>query len=129
MSFFPARERRRWPRMQPEDLVVFYWTGSRPLPYSVCEISISGARILAPEGFYPGTLIEMVFENRAAGLDQDAGPANICVCGRVLRRVTDGFCVEFVFGGRAERRGFRQFLSGLKRRNEDGVNIQTAAGG
>ena len=117
-------ERRRSARMQPVDLVAYYWTGGLPRPSQVFEIGVYGARIVAPAAYYRGTIVEFVFEDRAAALNNGAVSHHICIWGRVLRTVADGFCVEFVFEDASQRRKFRQFLGGLKRRNEDETNTE-----
>lgn len=116
--------RRRSPRIQPADLAAYYWTGGVPRPHPVFEIGVYGAHIGAPAAFYPGTVVEIVFEDRAAALNNGAGSHHICIYGRVLRTVADGFCVEFVFDGPSQRRKYRQFLNGLKRRNQDETNTE-----
>jgi hypothetical protein len=117
-------ERRRSPRMQPADLVAYYWTGGIPRPKPVVEIGVYGAHIVATPPFYLGTVVEIVFEDRAAALNNGAVSHHICTWGRVLRTVADGFCVEFAFEDASQRRKFRQFLGGLKRRNEDETNTE-----
>jgi hypothetical protein len=122
-------DKRRSPRVQPEDLVAYYWTGAVPRPSSVRDIGMYGAHIVAPAGFhfYVGTVVEIVFESRAVGGNNGAGSHHICVEGRVLRTVTNGFCVEFVFGDSSTRRRFRRFLGGVKRRNGDETNTEKAS--
>jgi len=110
-------DRRRSPRLQPEDVVAYYWTGGLPRPNAVSDIGPDGARIVAPGVLYLGTVIQIVFEDRAASRSHGVEGDRICVYGRVLRAVAGGFCVEFVFGGASERRRFRQFLHRLKQRN------------
>jgi hypothetical protein len=118
---------RRSTRMQPKDLVAYYWTGAVSRPRPVYDIGLYGAHIVAPSGFYPGTVVEIIFEEQAAGL-RNTGQANhLCVYGTVLRTVADGFCVEFVFDDASARRRFRQFLSGLKRRERDETNTEKDA--
>jgi hypothetical protein len=112
-------DRRRSPRMKPEGLVAYYWTGAIPRPNSVREIGPNGARLEAPSGFYLGTVIEMTLQDLAEGRDSGDPSRHSCVHGRVVRTVADGFCVEFVFHDAAERRRFREFLDGLNRRDVD----------
>jgi hypothetical protein len=113
--------------MQPKDLVAYYWTGAVPRSRPVYDIGLYGAHIVAPSGFYPGTVVEIIFVEQAAG-PKNSGEANhLCVYGKVLRTAADGFCVEFVFDGAPERRRFRQFLSGLKRRERDETNTEKDA--
>jgi hypothetical protein len=115
---------RRTPRVQPKDLVAYYWTGAVPRPRPVYDIGLYGAHIVAPSGFYLGTVVEIIFEEPAAE-PKNGGEANhLCVYGKVLRTVPDGFCVEFVFDDAPSRRRFRQFLSGLKRRDRDETNTE-----
>ena len=110
--------------MRPEGLVAYYWTGGIPRPKPVFEIGVYGAHIVATTPFYLGTVVEIVFEDRAAALNNGAVSHHICIWGRVLRTVADGFCVEFAFKDAPQRRKFRQFLAGLKRRNEDETNTE-----
>ena len=119
-------ERRRSARMQPADLVAYYWTGGLPRPSQVFEIGVYGARIVAPAAYYRGTIVEFVFEDRAATLNNGVVSHHIYIYGIVLRTVADGFCVEFVFEDASQRRKFRRFLNGLKRRNEDETNTEGA---
>jgi hypothetical protein len=120
-------DQRRSPRMQPKDLVAYYWTGAVPRPRPIYDIGLYGARIVAPSGFYPGTVVEIIFEEQAA-IRKNAGETNhLRVYGKVLRSVTDGFCVEFVFDDASARRKVRQFLSGLERRNRDETNTEKDA--
>ena len=122
-----AANQRRSTRMQPKDLVAYYWTGAVPTPRPVYDIGLYGAHIVAPLGFYPGTVIEIIFEEQSAGPKNGGAPNHLCVYGKVLRTVADGFCVEFMFDDAATRRRFRQFLSGLKRRDRDETNTEKDA--
>jgi hypothetical protein len=117
-------DKRRSARILPEDLVAYYWTGSTPQPNQVGDVGLYGARIVSRLGFYPGTVVEFIFEDRAASRNDGVQSHHICAYGRVLRSVVDGFCVEFVFRDASERRRFRQFLGGLKRRNRDETNTE-----
>jgi hypothetical protein len=128
-------ERRRSPRFEGEDLVAYYWTGAVPDPRIVRQIGMYGARIIAPEGFYPGTMLQIVFEDRAANSENGDAKPHICVCTRTLRTVEDGFCVAFLFTDVAECRGLLRFLSALTRktppqaeRPEAGKELEKVAG-
>ena len=110
-----AKEHRRTPRTRAEDLVAYYWTGSVPKPREVRDIGLYGAFIVGPETFYPGTVVQLVFEDRAAGRITGSASPQIGVYGRALRREPDGFPVSFLFGDGWERREFRRFLENLKR--------------
>ncbi len=109
-------ERRRSPRIDGEDLVAYYWTGSIPSPREVRQIGLHGAFIVAPDRFYPGTMVQIVFEDRATGGEDGSVHPHVCVYTRALRRAPDGFCVAFMFGDGRERKRFRRFLDHVKRR-------------
>lgn len=118
MSFrdiFRRPERRRAPRFEAKDLVAYYWTGAPPYPHKVRQIGLYGAQILAPELFYPGTLLIMVLEDRAAQSEDGYPKPNISVCAQAVRRVAGGFSAEFVFANAAERRGLLRFLEKVTR--------------
>jgi hypothetical protein len=108
-------ERRRAPRIRGEDLVAYYWTGAVPDPRKVPEVGLYGASIAAPESFYPGTLMQIVLEDRAANPNDGEDNPHTCVYARVVRRTGDGFCVAFLFSETAERRRLRHFLDHLIR--------------
>jgi hypothetical protein len=103
-------DRRRSSRIRTEALVAHYWTGAVPEPREVRDIGISGAYIIAPDKFYPATLLQIIFE------DQSKTDSNICICAQVCRKTGDGFCVSFLFGNLRQRSLFRHFLATLKLR-------------
>jgi len=108
--------------------VAHYWTGGYPTPRQVVDISQSGAAILAPDVYYPGTVIRIALED-VVSVDSPAGvTAYAGVWGRVLRRSDDGFSVQFVFENQAERRYFCEFLGGLRRRSLDETNGKRTEG-
>ena len=113
---FPHRS----PRMEPENLVAYYWTGGVPSPNLVRDISLCGARIAAPDRFYLGTAIQIVLENRAAAPTDGAGSPHTCVYAKVIRYTSDGFCVKFGFEDARARYSFRRFLRALRHRNGEG---------
>ncbi len=108
-----VKERRSAPRRHPERLVAYYWTGSVPKPKAVRDIGLRGAFIVGEDSFYPGTVVQIVFEDLAAeSLSEGARPI-FCVYGKVLRRAAHGFPVFFLFESGQERRKFRRFLQAL----------------
>lgn len=113
-------DRRRSERLEPEGLVAYYWTGAVPAPSKVSSIGVYGAMIMAPAGFYDGTVVEIVLEDGPLG-------RHICVYGKVLRNFEGGFCVEFVFGDSSDRRRLRQFLDKLKRKGGNATDLSTKA--
>lgn len=99
-----------------------YWTGGLSAPRPVQEIGLYGAVIAAPDVYFPGTLIRIALEDAAAAGDPGEAIAYAGVWGKVLRYVSGGFCVAFVFESRAERIHFRRFLEQLRRRGLDETN-------
>ncbi len=108
-------DRRRASRIQTQGLAAYYWTGGIPKPQDVSDIGLYGAHIIAPDVFYPGTLVQIMLENRAA-MQGDGKNPHISVCGRVCRKTSEGFCVAFSFADGSERRQLRRFLQGVTRR-------------
>ena len=109
-------DRRRAPRFTPEDLVCSYWTGAITQPKPVRDIGVYGACINSIDAFYPGTEVQMFFEDRAAEPDGAGVKPTFCIWSQVLRRSSDGFGVAFLFGNGRERRRFRLFLGGVRHR-------------
>lgn len=115
--FFQRRwERRRSPRIDSKGLAAYYWTGAVPSPRHVHQIGLHGAHIVAADRFYPGTLVQMVLEDRSASGNGEGGHPHVCVQAEVLRSAADGFCVAFLFGEAADRKRFRLFFDQLRRR-------------
>ena len=111
------QEHRRSPRCPGGALVAHYWTGGAPSPRTVSNVSVDGAYIEAPDKWYPGTVITLIFQLRAgqpAGAEDQppaAGQMSPCtVRAVVVRSAPDGFGVEFLFGDHGERSDFQQFL-------------------
>jgi len=111
------KDRRRASRIQTQGLSAHYWTGGIPQPRDVRDIGVFGACIVAPDVFYPGTLVQITLENRAV-LQDDGKNTHISVVGRVCRKTDDGFCVAFLFGALSERGQLRDFLQGVRTRVE-----------
>ena len=111
------QDQRRSPRSPGGGLVAHYWTGGAPSPRRVSNVSVDGAYIEAPDKWYPGTVITLIFQLGCAHpetRDQDAsnrGELSPCtIRAVVVRSAPDGFGVEFLFGNGDERAGFQQFL-------------------
>jgi hypothetical protein len=115
--FQRMRERRQAPRVQTDGLVAYYWTGSITKPKVVRDIGLCGACIIAADSFYPRTVVQIIFEDADKKGDDGLPAPHICVCGRVCRKTSDGFCVEFLISGSQERLHLRRFLNGLKRKD------------
>jgi hypothetical protein len=96
-----------------------YWTGGISAPRPVKEIGLYGAAIAAPEVYYPGTLIRISLEDVTVAEDGGKAIQYAGLWGKVLRMMSDGFCVAFIFESRAERMHFRHFLEQACKRGLD----------
>jgi hypothetical protein len=126
--FHCITERRRGPRLQIEGLVAYYWTGSIPKPKVVRNVGLYGACIVAADTFYPRTVLQIVLEDADKNRDDGLPTPHICVCGRVCRKTSNGFCVEFLFSDYRERLAVRRFLKGLKRNDHGGIAVTVPRG-
>jgi len=111
------QDQRRSPRSPGGGLVAHYWTGGAPSPRRVSNVSVDGAYIEAPDKWYPGTVITLIFQlgsAHPAAREEDAShKSELSPCtirAVVVRSAPDGFGVEFLFGNDDERTGFQRFL-------------------
>ena len=98
-------------------LVAHYWNGGAPSPRTVSNVSVDGAYIEAPDKWYPGTVITLIFQHGGAAAASPgqgastAGELPTCtVRAVVVRSVENGFAVKFRFGDHRERAEFQEFL-------------------
>jgi hypothetical protein len=107
------RERRRSERIQPDEVFASYWTGGRPSPQPVRDLSLTGAQIETADHYYPGTLIYLSLD--CGGPENSAGAEDsFGIWARAVRQVSDGICVDFVFEDRQELEEFRRFVKRVK---------------
>ena len=113
-------EPRRAPRNSEPEVIVYYWDGSAPEGHRLRDISPSGAYILTPERWYPGTIIRIILQRyQAAREDGAAVPAvSTCISARVVRHGSDGVAVEFTFRDTADEESLRAFLAAIPPRPE-----------
>jgi hypothetical protein len=76
------------------DLVAYHWSGGKPQPYQLGNISESGFFLLTDERPYPGTLILMTLQK--AGSRGDKLGNSIAVYSKVIRWGPDGVGFAFV---------------------------------
>jgi len=89
--------------------VAGYWPGGAPPLHRVADVSVDGAYIEAPDKWYPGTIITLIFQLGSA--PAAAGQLGPCTMrAMAVRSAADGFGVEFLFENEDERSGFEQFL-------------------
>ena len=115
------KQRRQESRMVIR-LVVLYSNGGAPRPHPVKNVTRAGAYIITEDRWYPGTIVNMVFQYdphylRVARIAGDPG-ASIRMRARLARTGEDGVGVEFVYLNRQERRHFEKFLAGAQVRGE-----------
>ena len=108
--------------------MVHYWTGGAPSPRRVSNVSADGAYVEAPDIWYPGTVITLIFQPGSVhppdAHDQpvhDPGLPSCTTRAVVVRSTPDGFGVEFLFENQDERTGFQHFL-------REAVGIGAASG-
>jgi hypothetical protein len=110
-------DQRRSPRIPGGDLVAYYWNGGAPSPRKVSNVGPDGAYIEAPDKWYPGTVVTLIFQLASAhppnpheAASADCGLSPCAIRAVVIRSAQDGFGVEFLFVNHDERSGFQNFL-------------------
>lgn len=111
------RERRRSPRIKVEDLTASYWTGAAPSPRPVREIGMAGAVIETDDAYYPGTLMRVSLDV-PDGAHASHPAVSFALWARVVRKVSKGIGVEFLFQNRREIDDFQRFLESMQRGEE-----------
>jgi hypothetical protein len=107
-------ERRRSPRRVIDCLEAVYWEGAANCLHRVRDINLDGASIETQVNWYEGTMIRMTLrDSRHEGSPGQGGRFVVLWC-QVVRSTVAAFCVEFLFGGRSERRQVQQFLEQLR---------------
>lgn len=99
-------------------LVASFWNGGAPKQCEIKRVDRSGAYLLTPDRWYPGTVLVMTLHYdpyylRVAAI---AGHRDAAVRarGRVVAFGTDGVEVRFVFLNRDEEETLQQFLAGAE---------------
>ena len=115
----------RAPRNIEPPLVVHYWNGEAPNGRRLRDISQSGAYIVTPERWYPGTIIRIVLQGCQTAPGGDP-PASTCIPARVVRQGSDGVAVEFTFRDQHEEDDFRTFLAAIPAQPEDTLSSPAA---
>ena len=106
-------DRRRSPRMRVDNLLAIYWEGLPDCSHPVRDISLEGARIETAVSWTERTLIRLNLASVQSGQPARPSDSILNIWSRVVRKIPEGFCVEFVFESREERRQFRRFVTGL----------------
>ncbi len=92
-------------------LSTYYWDGATPVPHRVRNVSPSGAYIVTPEKWYPGTIMNLSLESGPRPAEKAELPRRgVGVRARVVSHGLDGVNVEFVYVNRQERETLRKFL-------------------
>jgi hypothetical protein len=117
-----SSDRRQSPRQSLPSLVAYYFTGGDPRAYQVADISSKGFYVLTEERWFPGALVRMTLQRTdSCGKNLDD---SIAVQSLIVRRVSDGMGLEFVFlkadldeslkENGVDKKTFERFLGKLK---------------
>jgi hypothetical protein len=74
-------------------LVAYFFTGGRPVPYAVRDISASGLFVFTSESWYQGTVVRMTLTDER----QRTAERSITLHAKVVRCTGDGFGLQFLF--------------------------------
>lgn len=89
-------EKRRGWRIPNPPLVAHYWTGDRPEPRPIANISVSGVYVVTNDRWYPGTRICMTFQK--SDQEKKTPGSWLAVDCQVVRSGKDGIGLAFVTG-------------------------------
>ncbi len=105
---------RQWPRHRCDGVAALYWNGGVAQARPIREISLGGALIEAPDRYRRGTLLRMTFRLQPPAVGANQPARAVEVWARVVRPGADGFCVQFQFANRSERRHMEALLESLR---------------
>jgi hypothetical protein len=78
-------------------LVAYHWSGGHAQALEVGDISKSGMFLLAPERWYPGTVLRVTLQR--PGTPADSSAESLATLARVVRWNPEGVGLAFVFKG------------------------------
>jgi hypothetical protein len=87
-------DRRRADRQSLPGLVAYYFTGGKPEPQRIANISVTGFYLHTDERWMPGTVVRMTLQR--AGTKGDDPADTISVNSRIVRWGSDGEGFEFI---------------------------------
>jgi hypothetical protein len=86
------REQRQGVRTPLAGLVVYFFTGSAPIPHPVRDISATGLFVLTSERWYPGTFVRLTLTDKR----EPTAERTITLHAKVIRSTDDGVALKFL---------------------------------
>ncbi|MGA8673064.1 MAG: PilZ domain-containing protein [Terracidiphilus sp.] len=83
---------RKAPRTALPWLVAYFFTGGRPVPHEIRDISVTGAFVFTEDRWYPGTVVRMTLTDKRNPADERSFTINA----EVIRAADDGVGFQFV---------------------------------
>jgi hypothetical protein len=83
---------RKAPRTALPWLVAYFFTGGRPVPHEIRDISVTGAFVFTEDRWYPGTVVRMTLTDKR----NPAAERSFTINAEVIRSADDGVGFQFV---------------------------------
>ncbi len=83
---------RKAPRTALPWLVAYFFTGGRPVPHEIRDVSVTGAFVFTEDRWYPGTVVRMTLTDKRNPADERSFTINA----EVIRAADDGVGFQFV---------------------------------
>ena len=106
------KDRRLTARTECSAFITYYWTGGRPRPFRIRDISEGGAFIESGEGWGVGTVLYLLLEPSDGNGHRPKDRFGLWA--QIVRFEADGIGVEFIMTSLDERRKFHKFLGTMK---------------
>jgi hypothetical protein len=86
---------RKSPRAALPWLVAYFFTGGRPVPHEIRDVSVTGVFVFTEDRWYPGTVVRITLTDK-----RDPTPQrSLTVNAEVVRSADDGVGFQFVLKG------------------------------
>jgi len=121
-----SRIKRWWAGVTDEPLpdaiagsvFVYYWEGAASAPRGVRNLSVTGAEIVTPDRWYPGTIINLTLQSGGQAEGDGAATCKaLSMRSKVVAHSRDGVRLEFLYLNQQEREAARRFLAALRMEN------------
>ena len=97
---------------------VYYWEGAASAPRGVRNLSVTGAEIVTPDRWYPGTIINLTLQSGGQAEGDGAATCKaLSMRSKVVAHSRDGVRLEFLYLNQQEREAARGFLAALRMEN------------
>ncbi len=107
--WFMQGDRRQCQRRRAP-LVAFYWSGGRPNPSPVDNISCEGVFIVSQSQWGAGTVVDLVLQPASGSSDDPTGLSSLAVQAIIIWRNSRGMGLQFLFSDKRESKHFEEFL-------------------